>query len=141
MMFVRSMYFDNWAGHASNGTSLENPTLRDVLASIEALDGRSRTTVILSDAAQSDHYMGISGQWNGQYMVFVTKDNVRFVSLVDPQRSASKVTLFVGGQDGEFAERKLVTGDDVAAVASEFFETGCAKPGMPWEEEGKKRSQ
>ena len=76
--------------------------------------------------------MLVAGQWNGRCLVNATKDNLDFFSLVDPAGSGKKTMLFVGGQDGEYDDRKCVPVGWALEAAEHFFETGELKPTMNW---------
>jgi hypothetical protein len=131
-MFVKFMFADDWRGRADQGIGVCNPTWDQVRQAITGLDGKRRTMVLLSDKDGGETHMGISGQWDGKFMVYATKDNLNFFSLTDPAGSSNKRTLHVGGQDGEYEERKCVPLAWVLEAAEHFFETGELKPTMNW---------
>lgn len=131
-MFVRLMTSDDWRDRADQGITVGDPTWDRVKEAIVALDGKEKTMVTLSDRQDSDSYIIIAGQWNGRFLVNATKDNHDFYSLIDPARSTAKQTLFVGGQDGEYEERKGVPLAWALEAARVFFETGELKSSMNW---------
>ena len=129
-MFVDSLFAEKWEDRADHGVETINPTWDQVKQAILNLDGRTRTTVLLTNQAINDHYLGISGQWDGSFMVNTTPDNHDFFSLVDSSRSTRKVTVFVGGQDVELEEQKCVPLEWALEAAEHFFHTGERKPTM-----------
>ena len=131
-MFVRYMYADEWRDRADHGSGVTHPTWEQVRQAIAALDGERKTMVTIADGEGSDHYMLVAGQRDGRYLVNATKDNFDFSSLIDPAGSSDKLTLYVGGQDGEYEERQLVPAAWALEAASHFFETGELKFDMNW---------
>ena len=131
-MFVRFMSADHWQDGTNHGVRISNPSWDQVREAIQALDGKHKTMVGITDKEGSDHFMLIAGQWNGRCLVNATKDNLNFFSLTDPAGSSNKRTLYVGGQDGEYEERKCVPLAWVLEAAEHFFETGELKPTMNW---------
>jgi hypothetical protein len=131
-MFVKFMFADEWRDRADHGAGLANPTWDQVKQAITALDGKQRTMLTIADKEGSDHFMLIAGQWNGRCLVNATKDNLDFFSLTDPAGSSNKRTLYVGGQDGEYEERKCVPLAWAVEAAEHFFETGDLKSTMNW---------
>jgi hypothetical protein len=132
-MFVKFMFADRWEGRADHGTGVVNPTWAQVSEAIRDLDGKTKTMVLLSEKDGGDTHMGISGQWDGDFMVYATRDNVDFFSLVDASRSTNKVTLYVGGQDGEYEERKCVPLAWALETAQTFYGSGELKSQMNWQ--------
>ena len=131
-MFVRLMTVDDWRDRADHGITVADPAWDQVKQAILALDGKQRTMITLSDKQNSDTYMIIAGQWDGRFLVNATKNNFDFYSLIDPARSTNKQTLYVGGQDGEYEERKCVPLAWAMEAAEAFFETGELKSSMSW---------
>jgi hypothetical protein len=131
-MFVKYMFADEWQDRADHGTGVANPTWDQVKQAITALDGKRKTMLTIADKEGSDHYMLIAGQWNGRCLVNATKDNFDFFSLADPFGLSNKQTLYVGGQDGEYEERKCVPLAWTLEAAEHFFEKGELKSTMNW---------
>jgi hypothetical protein len=131
-MFVKFMFADEWQDRTDHGTGVTNPTWNQVRQAITALDGKRRTMLTIADREGSDHYMLVAGQWDGRCLVNATKDNLDFSSLVDAARSGNKLTLYVGGQDGEYEERKCVPLAWAMEAAQHFCETGELKSTMSW---------
>jgi hypothetical protein len=108
------------------------PSWEQVKKAILSLDGERRTMVTLSDRQGGDSSMLISGQWNGRFMVSATPNNYDFFSLIDRDRSNKKITLFVGGQNGDYEECRCVPLEWTLEAGEFYFETGELKPSMNW---------
>ncbi len=132
-MFVKVLTADDWHDYKDRGVETANPTWDQVRQAILALDGKQRTIVSIGDKLGSGHYLLVAGQWAGRLLVNATRDNTDFFSLVDPSRTSDNVTLYVGGQDGEFEERKCVPLAWALEAAEHFFETGDLKSTMNWQ--------
>ena len=130
-MFVRFASADD-RGHARNHQTTA-PSWEWVETHIAHLDGRTKTTVTLAPSSEMDCHMCVSGQWDGKFMVYFTENNVEFISLIDPGGSATKTYLFVGGQDGEFEERKCVPESWALQAARYYFDHGKMNPSLTWE--------
>jgi hypothetical protein len=131
-MFVKFMFADEWHDRTDRGTGMANPTWDQVKQAIAALDGKQRTMLTIADKEGGDRYLIVAGQWDGRCLVNATKDNYDFFSLVDPSRSTDKRMLYVGGQNGQYEERKCVPLDWALEAAEHFFEAGEMKPAMNW---------
>ncbi len=132
-MLVNRLSTDEWCERTNNGIEISNPTWDQVRNAILSLDGKRKTVVTLSDCHCEGKYMIVAGQWDKKYMVNATSDNIDFFSLVDPARSKSKLLLYVGGQTGDYEERKCVLASSAIEAAEEFYRTGNLKNGMNWE--------
>src|SRR4051812_39090648 len=119
-MFVKNMFADEWFNRTDQGIEIANPTWPQIRNAIEEIDGIRKTLVTISDRHDSGHYMIVSGKWNGRCLVNTTKDNLAFFSLVDSTLTTNKILLFVGGQDGDYEERKCVPIDWALKAARRF---------------------
>lgn len=131
-MFVDSLYAEKWEDRQDHGVETLDPTWDQVRQAIVDLDGRMRTTVLLKNQSCEDHYLGISGKWDGRCFVNTTPNNYDFFTLVDSTRPETKVTVFMGGQDVDCEQRKCVSLDWALEAAEHFYHTGERKPGMNW---------
>ena len=131
-MFVKYMYADEWEERADHGSAVFGPTWEQVRQAIAALDGRRRTMVSISDSEGGDQYMLVAGQWDGRFLVNTTKDNFDFFSLVDADQPGEQLTLYVGGQDGDYDAQKCVPRAWAEEAARHFYETGDMEPGLNW---------
>jgi Immunity protein Imm1 len=90
-----------------------------VQGAIAALDGRSRTLVILE--ADLDAHMAIGGGGATGYVVYVTFDNETFEYLVDRDCGEKGwVAIVVGGQKGDYPQR-YATGLALVLEAARLF--------------------
>jgi Immunity protein Imm1 len=92
---------------------------------------------MLSDQQQGEHQMIIAGHWNNRMMVNLTTNNLDFSSLVDHSGSQHEQILLVGGQNGDYEERKCVPTEWALAAAQAFYETGELKQSLNWESDYK----
>jgi hypothetical protein len=81
---------------------------------------------------EDDTHMAIGGG-KGQYIVYVTPDNLTFQQLTTGDAAvADKVLLNVGGQEGDY-ERRFVVGLEPALQALRYFcAHGVADPAFTW---------
>ena len=126
------MSVDLWIGRTDQGQGVANPTWQQVVQAIAALDGNTRTIVSISEREGSSHHMVIAGKWNGLFLVYMTRNNLAFITLTDPTKSEAKLRLFVGGQYGEYAERVCVPEQWALQAAKEFFESGEPERSLHW---------
>ncbi len=115
---------------SSDSDSRDEPSLDEVEAAVRALDGATVTMITLE--ITEEHHMGIGGGKGGQYVVYMTKDNMRFWNLEDPSRGEEVVMLVCGGQEGDFQARRCVTLDAALRAARAFASTGEPAPDLPW---------
>jgi hypothetical protein len=108
----------------------ERPTMSEVEAAVLALDGTTTTMITLE--VDDDHHMGIGGGKDGQYVVYVTKDNLHFKNLEDASRGAGVVRMICGGQEGEYRAAQCVGVDATLFAARAFANTGNAAPDLDW---------
>jgi hypothetical protein len=107
------------------------PSSDDVVRAVQALDGRTRTLVILE--VSDDHHMGIGGGGGG-YIVYMTVDNQTFKNLVIAGKTGPKISLICGGQEGEFAAKQCVDLPTAQRAAEAFANDGQADPTLNWED-------
>jgi hypothetical protein len=131
-MFAIRMHVEQWQDRADIGATIRAPTWQQVESAILALDDRSKTGILLSADGNCDNYMIVAGNRSAGYMVNATDNNWDFCCLVDPARSTTKRVLYVGGQDGEYPENKLVPLEWALEAAKHYLETGERKPSMNW---------
>ena len=131
-MFIKFIFADDWQDRIDHGIGVANPTWDQVRHAIAALDGKRKTMLTISDKEGSDQYMLVAGQWDGRCLVNATKNNLDFSSLLDPSRTSGSMPLFVGGQHGEYEERKCVPLAWAFEAAQHFYEMGELKSCMNW---------
>jgi hypothetical protein len=131
-MYVQFMSADDRNMLGDEEDAVSNPTFAQIEQAILALDGKDRTTVILSPSAQSDEHMCIAGQWDQRCMVYATVDNLEFFSLIDLTQSSDLITLLVGGQSGFYERIKCVPITWARDAAKVYFEDGVRAPAFEW---------
>jgi hypothetical protein len=131
-MPIASMITDQWYGVRNDEQELANPSLEAVEQAIRALDASVRTLVLLEMAPESAAHMAVGGG-HGQYIVYMTTDNVRFEQLTtDGPDEDCKVLLCAGGQEGEYAKRFVVGLEAALRAARRYVHDGEADPSLTW---------
>lgn len=130
-MSVATLEWDEWNERVDRGSSIANPIWEQVEEAICRLDGKNHTIVTLRLGDES--YMMIAGGWQGCYLVIETNDNMTFSNLADPLKSDNPVMMDIGGQPGEYAQRRCVSFTIAMDAANTYFETGQLKTGLTWE--------
>jgi len=110
---------------------IERPSLQDVMAAVQRLDGKTRTLVTLE--VSDDHHLAVGGG-GGRYIVYMTLDNLQFKNLIIPGKSGPKVMLTCGGQEGGFAPKQCVDLELASRAAATFARTGQPDPELAWED-------
>jgi Immunity protein Imm1 len=129
-MYVSSMVTDEWRGVRNIETEVEGPSEADAERAILALNASTHTLVLF--LAEGEKHMAVGGG-NGQYIVYITSDNVQFSSLAkNASVQAGQVEVFVGGQKGGYERRFVVDCDAEVRAAQHFVRTGTADPGQTW---------
>lgn len=78
-------------------------------------------------------HMGIGGGGDGKYVVYVTPDNIRFYTLINPSARPGKCMLVAGGQLGDYECKKCVSLREALIAAKTYAETGQVDPELNWE--------
>jgi hypothetical protein len=121
-MFVSQLSWDLWQGNQDYGDLVAVTDWEQVQRSIAALDGRSRTLVML---AAAETHMAIGGGGATGYIAYVTFDNEVFEYLVDRDCvGKGRVAIVVGGQEGNYSQRYAVGLALVLESARLFVEKG-----------------
>ncbi len=113
-------------------TGFEEPTIAAIRAEIRRLDQAAHSSVILS-AGEEEHLC--VGGGSGQYLVYFTPDNLRFWNLINRGSTRGKTTITVGGQEGEYAGRQLVSLQQAIAAAVTYARLGQMDAELSWEEQ------
>jgi Immunity protein Imm1 len=122
-MFVSQLSWDLWQGNQDYGEMVAVTAWEQVQRAIAALDGRSRTLVILE--ADVDAHMAIGGGGATGYVVYVTFDNETFGYLVDRDCGENgRIAIVAGAQEGNYSQRYAVGLALVLESARLFVEKG-----------------
>lgn len=133
-MYVTRLSLDDWDTGDGEGAEIANPELEDIDAAIRGLDGDRRTLAILA-VDGSDTHMAVGGGERGTYIVYVTYNNEEFFNLIDPDAPSSedKVTLYIGGQEGDYATKYCVNLGIALQAAVGFAVDGSLDRSLAWE--------
>src|ERR1700728_1403128 len=115
--------------------TVSNPTWVEVEGEISALDGRTKTLVMLAPpppkgAPEGDHHLAVGGGGDGRVIVYTTEDNLKFWNLTDPEKRGAerKVRMNIGGQEGEYREAQFVSRELALRAARQYVEDGRRAP-------------
>lgn len=110
---------------------MANPTLYDVLRSVDKLNGKDIT--MLNLLCEEENHLLCIGGGKEDYILFITFDNENFDSLNDESKSSLKEKeLIVGGQLGDYPENLCNSKSDIVKAVTYFFETGKPNPALSW---------
>lgn len=130
-MFVRKLFTEDWAEPTHFQHMVEDPSLEDIEAALQTLDGERHTLVILQ--VTDEHHMAVGGGNNGMYTVYVTFDGDTFFNLINDTPSSDMVRLVAGGQEADYPGRECVSLEDVMKAAKFFAQFDRLNPDMHWE--------
>ena len=131
-MYVTTMVTDGWEGARNDESEVELPSIKQIEEAIKRLDGERYSLVTLEAGAGA--HIAIGGG-KGCYVAYATFDNERFYNLLADGDVEQQVTLFVGGQDGEYPANTIVDERAVLAAATTFAKSGRLEPELSWEEQ------
>ncbi|RFS15745.1 hypothetical protein [Emticicia sp. C21] len=130
-MQVKSLIVDIETENSIFYEKIENPTLQDVLQSVDRLNGKDIT--MLNLLCKEENHLLCVGGGKEDYILFITFDNENFDSLCDESKSSSKEKeLIIGGQLGEYPENLCNSKPEVIKAITYFFETGKPNPALSW---------
>lgn len=109
-----------------------DPSWDDIEAAIRRLDGEACTLLILGIGDPVPH-MGVGGGEGGNYVVYVTPDNLTFINLINPKAPKGTCELKAGGQYGDYDLKLCVSLVDALAAAKTYAETGQLNSTSTWE--------
>ena len=130
-MFATALYADDWNNTSDEGAEYSCPDERLIRVTLEGLDGRRKTLVMLRNDDNANLVVG--GGDDGRYVVYATFDNQSFQILSRNICSDLMVDLNAGGQVGEYPERWVVGIEDALQAAFCFAANGTLDPSLLWE--------
>jgi Immunity protein Imm1 len=130
-MYVRALTKDNWEGERDASEHIKNPSWNDLETAIRALDGGRRTVVVLEGERGAN--LTIGGGADGRYIVCATLENGDIFTLCLSEQSLAKVTLYIGGQDGEFPDNFIVDIATAMLAAKTFAKSGQLNSTALWQ--------
>ena len=107
-----------------------NPPLEAIEQAVLALDASVRTLVVL-EVGEGAAHMAVGGG-RGQYVVYMTCDNVQFEQLTNDSDDNARVLLCAGGQEGEYAKRFVVDLDAALGAVRHYVREGEADRSLRW---------
>ena len=121
---------------ATDSKTIDAPTWDDVERAVRALDGSTETLVTLAPH-QGEHHLAIGGGRGGQFIVYLTEDNLTFFNLAEPAAHDDRtpVRMLIGGQEGEYRKGQFVSLDVVLRAARHYVQEGGRAPGLTWVEQ------
>lgn len=131
-MMAIEMTTDFWEHRTEKTFHKKNPTAHDLEEAVLALDGKSRTVVRLQSIENPSCYMLIYGPYQSQFGVNATNNNYDYFDLVNLQADDSAVSVFVGGQTGQFRRDHFVPQALALKAAHFFLAAERRKDGLPW---------
>ncbi|HYE19353.1 MAG TPA: hypothetical protein VEA69_12965 [Tepidisphaeraceae bacterium] len=103
-----------------------------VESAILAMDGDSRSLVMLNPTADHDILMGIGDGSDGLRCCFVVTPSGDEVALVDPDEPSRLPTSVLMGQASTRARNELVGVEAVLSAARWYFDHGGPHPKLVW---------
>jgi hypothetical protein len=129
--FVNRIIADKWSGALTEDEVIVSPTFDDLRRVIESLDANVKTSVFLE--GENGAYLAVGGG-SGQYIVYVSPSDQQFWNLIANRTERNeKISLVVGGQDGDYAARQVVDKNSAIKAAKRFFLKGELDRSLHWE--------
>jgi hypothetical protein len=122
---------DRLDGVLSDEWSIDTPSLDDLNGELVRLGATTYTTLTI--AASGEEHLSIGGGGD-RYIVYWTKDNEHFKTLVRPDAGEGSEILNVGGQPADYPRRHIVDLSQARAAANRFFLRQQFDPGQTWED-------
>ncbi len=129
-MAIELMITDEWQGVRNREQELANPPLEAIERAVIALDASVRTLVVL-EVGEGAAHMAVGGG-GGQYVVYLTDDNVQFEQLTNDSDDNAGVLLCAGGQEGEYAKRFVVDLEAALGAVRHYVREGQADRSLRW---------
>lgn len=133
-MAIQLLRICEWRGNRRIDHDAPDPTWSEVEKGIRALNNGDVNDVYLyADAENDEEFLGIGGG-DGRYVVTGAFEET-FPTVVDPGRSGGEESLVVGGQEGSYPSRMIVSLDVALRAARSYYESGkFGGGGLTWEE-------
>jgi hypothetical protein len=122
-----------WRGDRRIDHEAPDPTWEEVEKAIRTLNNRDVNDVYLSADAEDDEEFLCIGGGDGRYVVTGAFEET-FPTVVDPGRGSGEEPLVVGGQEGSYPSRMIVSLDVALRAARSYYESGTfGGGGLVWE--------
>jgi len=110
---------------------VDMPDLAQVESAVSKLDGNKCTMVVLRGDGP-DVNLSIGGGSGGLYVVSLTYDNRRFLTLLNPTAQTGRISMVCGGQRGEFDAKKCAVRSVMLQAVRTFAATGERDVTLHW---------
>jgi len=122
---------DYWIGNITEEQEIDNVDVTNFNNVFNRLDASRYTMVVITNIDDKEF---VIGGGKGRYVVYCAYDEQEFMNLVRDEPAEGYITLFIGGQEGDYPSRQVV-GKEQARKAGEYFiKTGELDPEQKWEE-------
>ena len=131
-MAIQLLTICEWKGTGRIDHEAPDPTWEEIEKGIRALNNRDVNDVYLYADAENDEEFLCIGGGDGRYVVTGAYEE-SFPTVVDPERGGEEL-LVVGGQEGSYPSRMIVSLDVALRAARSYFESGTfGGGGLTWE--------
>lgn len=122
---------DEWDMTNNIGVSVDHPDLDFVLVKLNQLNGRTMDSLTIFK--NNDEFLNVGdGSENICVVTLVTSDKT--LELSNGSLNKEKVTVSIGGQDGEVPKYMLIRKETAKKAVEYFFEYNAPHPELNWEE-------
>jgi hypothetical protein len=128
-MYIQRITADNWEGVLNHEETVDAPDLHELERLLRRLDGSKYTMITL--IGERDAHLAVGGG-SGRYVVYATFDNDTFWNLCSAE-AEGVVLLNIGGQEGDYASKQVVSMDVAFQAARKFLEAGELDDSLRWE--------
>jgi hypothetical protein len=124
---------EQYVGNRSETDEQPCADIRQIVAAIERLNGKDRSSVMFW--IDDETILSVGGGEQGGYVAFAALGgDDKLVTLIDPDKPlAAFVDLVVGGQRSTYPARQCVDKPMVVRAASYFCQFGTSDPALCWE--------
>ena len=130
-MYASKVVTDSWNGPANSEHEHHLKSCEQIDHAIGHLDQKVHTLVIVE--SNSGAHLAVGGGL-GRYIVYATFDNETYFNLVKEPSSGETVSLFVGGQHGDYPLDTVIDKESAISAARTFAFSGELDSGQKWQE-------
>jgi hypothetical protein len=116
MTMISNMIFDNWSGVKNTEEVADSPVWGAIESALEKLDEKERTLISLN---RSDGMSLFIGGGNGRFICVLSGENRNLIAKSGAEEE--RLLVVVGGQEGDFRKRNVLSLDQAKSVASNYF--------------------
>ncbi|HEX6356202.1 hypothetical protein [Actinophytocola sp.] len=134
-MYVNSAVVDDNLTFVDRAYGADDLTSDRVAGLVRMLDGDRHTLVTLSPGGEA--HMAIGGGADTGLVVYTTSDNLVFHRLrTGSPRPAGTISLFAGGQPGDYDSHYVATIEEALVAATRYAERGELADEFHWDTSG-----